>query len=124
MSNVAGDHTRTIQISAPSQGGLMKFAVKNATCLGCKVPLGKIDTAVCAHCKPRIAEIYQDHLDTGNNLSIRFARLWTQCQRCQGSHQQDVICSSQDCPIFYMRKKAQKELVDESATLKRFDYDW
>ena len=36
---VAGDHTRTIQIATPTVGGLMKFAVKTVTCLGCKTPL-------------------------------------------------------------------------------------
>lgn len=36
---VSGDHTRTIQIATPTIGGLMKFAVKTVTCLGCKTPL-------------------------------------------------------------------------------------
>jgi DNA polymerase delta subunit 1 len=36
---VAGDHTRTISVAAPTVGGLMKFAVKTQTCLGCKTPL-------------------------------------------------------------------------------------
>ncbi|WWD22492.1 DNA polymerase delta catalytic subunit [Kwoniella shandongensis] len=36
---LAGDHTRTIQIATPTIGGLMKFAVKTVTCLGCKTPL-------------------------------------------------------------------------------------
>lgn len=36
---VAGEHTRTIQIATPTIGGLMKFAVKTVTCLGCKTPL-------------------------------------------------------------------------------------
>lgn len=36
---VSGDHTRTIQIATPTVGGLMKFAKKTATCLGCKTPL-------------------------------------------------------------------------------------
>lgn len=36
---VSGDHTRTIQVATPTVGGLMKFAVKTATCLGCKTPL-------------------------------------------------------------------------------------
>jgi DNA polymerase delta subunit 1 len=34
--SVAGDHTRTIQIATPTVGGLMKFAVKTVTCLGCR----------------------------------------------------------------------------------------
>jgi DNA polymerase delta subunit 1 len=38
---VAGDHTRTISVAAPTVGGLMKFAVKTQTCLGCKTPLPK-----------------------------------------------------------------------------------
>ena len=36
---VSGDHTRTIQIATPTVGGLMKFAVKTRTCLGCKTAL-------------------------------------------------------------------------------------
>ena len=38
---VAGDHTRTISVAAPTVGGLMKFAVKTQTCLGCKSSLPK-----------------------------------------------------------------------------------
>jgi len=36
---------------------------------------------------------------------------------------QDVLCSSKDCPIFYMRKKAQKEVEDAVAMLERFDHE-
>lgn len=36
---VAGDHTRTISIATPTVGGLMKFAVKTVTCLGCRTVL-------------------------------------------------------------------------------------
>lgn len=38
---VTGDHTRTVNIATPTIGGLMKFAVVTATCLGCKSPLPK-----------------------------------------------------------------------------------
>lgn len=34
---------------------------------------------------------------------------------------QDVLCTSRDCPIFYMRKKAQKDVEDTVAMLERFD---
>ena len=36
---------------------------------------------------------------------------------------QDVLCTSKDCPIFYMRKKAQKDVEDAGSTLDRFDMD-
>ncbi|KAJ3332402.1 DNA-directed DNA polymerase delta [Blyttiomyces sp. JEL0837] len=119
-SLLSGDHVRTIQVAAPTTGGLMKFTVRSATCLGCRVPLPKNDNgAVCVNCKPRINELHLKHLYNLNELEVKFSRLWTQCQRCQGSLHQDVICGAQDCPIFYMRRKAQKDVTEAANTMKR-----
>ncbi|KAJ2975259.1 hypothetical protein NQ176_g5615 [Zarea fungicola] len=121
-----GDHTRTISVAAPSVGGLMKFAKKTQTCMGCKKPLtGKTESqgAVCSDCAPRVGELYKKTLDRMSDLEVRFGRLWTQCQRCQGSMHCEVICSSKDCPIFYMRMKAKKDLEDAGKELGRFDAD-
>ncbi|KAF9462946.1 delta DNA polymerase [Collybia nuda] len=127
LRKLSGDHTRTIQIATPTVGGLMKFAVKTVTCLGCKTPLRANNSvkngAVCKNCRPRMAELYQKQIITTSELQVRFSRLWTQCQRCQGSLHQDVLCTSKDCPIFYMRKKAQKDVEDASSVLERFDSD-
>lgn len=101
---VSGDHTRTVSIVAPTIGGLMKFAVRTVTCLGCKTPLkaGSLsrlrsprarraltlsfaDNAVCSNCRPRTAELHAKQLATSAMNETAFARLWTQCQRCQGS---------------------------------------
>ncbi|TRM65265.1 DNA polymerase family B-domain-containing protein [Schizophyllum amplum] len=127
-SLLSGDHTRTIQIATPTVGGLMKFAVKTVTCLGCKTPLragvnSQPGGAVCNNCRGRMGELYQKQVISASELQTRFARLWTQCQRCQGSLHQDVLCSAKDCPIFYMRKKAQKDVEDVNAVLERFDND-
>ncbi|KIJ55415.1 hypothetical protein M422DRAFT_73327 [Sphaerobolus stellatus SS14] len=125
QSLLSGDHTRTIQISTPSVGGLMKFAVKTVTCLGCKTPLKATNSfkggAVCNNCRPKLGDLYQKQVDLTSTRQVQFARLWTQCQRCQGSLHQDVLCTSKDCPIFYMRKKAQKDVEDAVGTLERFD---
>ncbi|BGP44897.1 DNA-directed DNA polymerase delta [Rhodotorula kratochvilovae] len=125
-SLLAGDHTRTVSIVAPTVGGLMKFAVKTVTCLGCRTPLkpGTPNQAVCHNCRPRTAELHARQVALAAGAETAFARLWTQCQRCQGSLHQDVLCTSKDCPIFYMRKKAQKEAVDAVGTLQRFDGEW
>lgn len=69
------------------------------------------------------AEIYQKTLVGVNELESSFSALWTQCQRCQGSLHQDVLCTSRDCPIFYRRKKVQKDLTEAHAVLNRFE-DW
>ena len=69
------------------------------------------------------AEVYQKTLVGVNELETSFSALWTQCQRCQGSLHQDVLCTSRDCPIFYRRKKVQKDLAEAHAVLNRFE-DW
>src|SRR3569833_631288 len=92
-----GDHTRAISVAAPAVGGLMKFAKKTQTCLGCKKPLtGKEESqgAVCSDDAPRVGELYKTPLNHVSDLEIRFSRLWTQCQRWQGSMHCEVICSS------------------------------
>ena len=123
---LTGEHTRSISVAAPTLGGLMKFAKKTQTCMGCKKPLvGKEESsgAVCQNCQPRIGELYQKTLHRVSDLEVRFGRLWTQCQRCQGSMHCEVICSSKDCPIFYMRMKAKKDVEDAGKELARFDND-
>ncbi|KAL5336422.1 DNA polymerase family B-domain-containing protein [Aspergillus crustosus] len=120
-----GEHTRSIAMAAPTMGGLMKFTKKTQTCLGCKKPLtGNLAAgAVCESCRARLPELYTKSLTKMSDLEVRFGRLWTQCQRCQGSLHCEVICSSRDCPIFYMRMKAKKDAEDSQKELARFDFD-
>ena len=132
---LTGAHTRSIAVAAPTMGGLMKFAKKTQLCMGCKTPLSSTNAskgkggavnpegAVCPSCQPRLPELYHKQLASVSQLEIRFARLWTQCQRCQGSMHNEVICSSRDCPIFYMRMKAKKDVEDAGRDLERFDRD-
>uniref|UniRef100_A0A6Q2XXJ0 DNA polymerase n=1 Tax=Esox lucius TaxID=8010 RepID=A0A6Q2XXJ0_ESOLU len=107
-----GDHTRCKTVLTSRVGGLMAFATKKSTCIGCRAVL-KNDAAVCDYCKKKESELYQKEIFHLSTLEERFSRLWTQCQRCQGSLHEDVLCTSRDCPIFYMRKKVQKDLDDQ-----------
>ncbi|TXT04989.1 hypothetical protein VHUM_03809 [Vanrija humicola] len=122
-SLLAGDHTRSIKIATPTAGGLTRFTVKTVTCLGCRTPLKKANNerAVCVNCRPQLAELYQKQVSSTSALQVDFARLWTQCQRCQGSLHQDVICTSADCPIYYRRTARQKQVSEAVEQLDRFD---
>jgi len=147
MSNpqelLSGEHTRTVHHGASSLTGIMaKFATRKATCIGCKATLsaenvrGSNDTAcetsigeendlICTHCKPKLSELYMKQMVVTEETKVRFARLWTQCQRCQGSLHEDVLCTSRDCPIFYMRKRAQRDVEEASKTFEKFyNVDW
>ncbi|PWN27234.1 hypothetical protein BDZ90DRAFT_220859 [Jaminaea rosea] len=119
-----GDHTRTVVQASSAVGSLMKFAVKTAQCLGCRTPLRDSKQAVCANCEPRLGEIYHAKLSQASALEVEFARLWVCCQRCQSSLASDVICTNKDCPIFFKRKRAQKDVEDAVRNLARFDLTW
>jgi len=102
----------------------MMFAVTKEKCLACKavLPAGwtKKNGHMCKHCTGKEADVYTEKLGRVHDLETRFSRLWTQCQRCQGSLHQDVLCSNKDCPIFYMRKKVQKDLEAAHKVVAKF----
>eukprot|EP00761_Pharyngomonas_kirbyi_P003062 gb/GECH01003066.1/.p1 GENE.gb/GECH01003066.1/~~gb/GECH01003066.1/.p1 ORF type:complete len:1039 (+),score=172.93 gb/GECH01003066.1/:1-3117(+) len=121
---LAGQHTMSKSRPSVSKKGIAKWAQKMETCLRCRtqIPQGQ---AVCRHCREHEAEVYQKLLDERNHFERLHSRTWTQCQRCQGSLCQDVLCTARDCPIFYMRVKVRKDLRDTQAKLDRFEtVDW
>ena len=121
-----GDHTRTKSVVTSKVGALAAFTKKKMTCIGCRVPLENESEAVCRHCKEKEGEIYQKQIAGLATLEEKFNRLWTQCQRCQGSLHEEVLCTSRDCPIFYLRKKVIIELEDKDKLIRRFGEagDW
>uniref|UniRef100_A0A3Q2LNK9 DNA polymerase n=1 Tax=Equus caballus TaxID=9796 RepID=A0A3Q2LNK9_HORSE len=87
-----GDHTRCKTVLTGKVGGLLAFAQRRSCCIGCRTVLSH-QGAVCKFCQPRESELYQKEVSHLNALEERFSRLWTQCQRCQGSLHEDVICT-------------------------------
>lgn len=119
-----GAHTRVVQNATSNVGALMKFAVKSATCLGCRTPLKDSKQPVCDRCKHRVHEIYASKLHASSMADVEWARMWTTCQRCAGTVASDVLCSNADCVIYFRRKRAQKDAEEASKTLARFDVSW
>eukprot|EP00392_Amoebophrya_sp_AT5.2_P000852 g854.t1 len=133
-----GDHTRKIVNvggAAGSFGGMLSLARK---CLGCKTTLKPSNMAVtggsagsdsgvdlCKYCiKDKGAEIYFEKLGEVREKQIEFQKLWTECQRCQDSLHQEVICANSDCPIFYKRAKARMDLQKVECQLKSLNLEW
>ncbi|CAG9858096.1 unnamed protein product [Phyllotreta striolata] len=117
-----GEHTRSKTMVTSKVGALSAFTKKKEACIGCKSVLtkGYEQEAVCAYCKPKEAAIYQQELSHHKMLENRFSALFTECQRCQGSLYEEILCTSRDCPIFYIRKKVQMELETTRAKIGRF----
>jgi DNA polymerase delta subunit 1 len=123
---ISGDHTRTISKPTPTgkAGGIMNFAVKKETCMGCKTLISEKEkipgTPLCINCQGKESEVYIAKLEEVNHHQRIYNSLWTECQRCQGSFHSEVICTNRDCPIFYKRKKVQIDLQAAQGSLDRF----
>jgi DNA polymerase delta subunit 1 len=115
----AGEHTRKISNMAPTTGALAGFITKSSKCLSCKVVIKM--GALCDHCKKNGKEkqVVMEKISELREYEIAFNRLWSQCQRCQGSLCQDVICTSRDCPIFYRRAKVRKDASNAMDNVRR-----
>lgn len=102
----------------------MKFVKVQLQCLSCRAAIR--EGAVCDRCRDKAPDIYGKIIAKRNHYEAIYAQVWTQCQQCQGSLNQEVICTSRDCPVFYMRKKVQKDLRDQQMLLDRFGVvdDW
>ena len=131
-----GDHTRTVFVATGAVGkkglGMMRFAKIQKKCVGCGSLLknrgkGKSNDGspeLCEYCMESSMELYLREQANLKGYERHYNKLWTQCQRCQGSLHQDVLCSNNDCPIFYMRTKAQKDLKIAQDKLAKFSLDW
>lgn len=125
-----GDHTRHKTVVYSKVGALAAFTKKFDTCLHCRTVLKKGENtgdskAVCIHCEHLEGRVMQLQISKMQDLESKFSKLWTQCQRCQGNVQEKVICTSKDCPIFYMRTRTQKAIVAQDEVIQRFGSpDW
>lgn len=119
-----GSHTLKVVKMTSKTGGLMRFTKVTAKCMGCKAALRSDEKVLCGSCKSKESQLYQCEIAKLAVMEKRFSRLWSQCQRCQGSLHQDVLCSNSDCPIFYMRKKVQNDMKSQDALVQRFSLSW
>jgi DNA polymerase delta subunit 1 len=110
----SGKHMSNISVAKVSNTrGLGMFTVVSATCMGCKKVLPKDHKdIVCVACLPKKKAIFIERKIELNQAEKVYGDLWVQCQRCQSSLHQDILCTSRDCPIFYRRVKAKKNIEE------------
>uniref|UniRef100_F1KQZ5 DNA polymerase n=1 Tax=Ascaris suum TaxID=6253 RepID=F1KQZ5_ASCSU len=119
---INGEHTLVRSVTQSKVSALSQFFQKTERCLLCKSSLKKgVMDATCAHCKPNEGKAYITHMALMNATENRFGRLWTECQNCAGTDNEEILCSSRDCPIFYMREKVRLDLDEQMKALKRFN---
>merc|ERR1712137_560002 len=117
-----GEHTRKLSTPTPALGALAKFVTKIVRCMGCKAVIK--NGSLCEHCqKERAAEVVLNKVHDLREKEAEYHRLWTQCQRCQGSLLQPVICSNRDCDIFYRRAKARQDVENLQQQFQKLQVD-
>jgi DNA polymerase delta subunit 1 len=118
----SGPHMRILSNPTPQTGALAKFVTKSLRCLGCKAVIKQ--GSLCVHClEEKAAQVVITRTHELREKEAEFNRLWTECQRCQGSMLQPVICSNRDCEIFYRRAKAKSDVETVQESMKRLQLD-
>jgi len=121
----AGAHTRQLSNPTPATGAMAKFVTRGVRCMGCKVVIKS--GSLCKHCnETKGAQVVMEKVHDMREKEAEYNRLWTECQRCQGSLLQPVICTNRDCDIFYRRAKARREVenVQEQMGRLQLDVQW
>lgn len=119
-SLLAGDHTRAIAVVTPVNG-MSRFLVKQDKCLGCRC-LVPDKRPLCDSCSTKGTSIYLEQLQKQKQIQREFHALQVNCQHCQGSLTNEVICSNRDCMKFYRSKRSQKDAQAMAETMARFEW--
>lgn len=104
-------------------GGLGRFVKTKKKCLapGCSSFEQESGKAFCANCTAspqRLQEAYLSVLEVLRPLEAETSALLSQCLRCEGGGRQlHVSCRNSDCPIFFRRQQAWRELHDAKESL-------
>lgn len=116
-----GEHTRVVTNIVKAKGPMNAFLQAKVTCVGCKAS----GTILCKSCQPDFYKhLIKLQTDVENKKKL-FNECWTECQRCQGSLQDEILCANRDCPIFYMRTRVKKELFPLGNKLKTLrEFEW
>jgi DNA polymerase delta subunit 1 len=95
----SGEHTRIVhksKMQQTSKAGFGGFIKIKKTCMACSCPVEK-DEALCENCiVGKGKRVYLERQIEFMRYQKTYADLWVQCQRCQGSLHQDVICQNKD----------------------------
>ena len=101
----------------------MMFAVKKATCMGCRALMDEKVGNLCSTCVHKEGEIYLSKLKDLRRAEQDYAKLWAAAQRIHSSMFQDVMCTGDGCACqFYRRKKIQQDIKMYQEALDKFGY--
>ena len=123
-----GEHTRRkvkrigVVGKASKVGGILRFARIQAKCVACNTPLQEEGKGVCFKCEDKRPELLLEALDAKRTAEHEFGSTWSECQRCQGSVLEPVLCRSTECPIFFRRVKARMELERAEKQLASLEF--
>lgn len=111
MDNVSslfyGEHTTVISQNVSVNGPMNAFVKTLEECVGCRKP----GCILCSSCSGEFLRHYITLQRQFDEKAAQYNACWVQCQRCQGSIVNEVLCINRICPIWYKRTKIKKEIT-------------
>jgi DNA polymerase delta subunit 1 len=119
MDNVSslfhGEHTQLITQSVAVNGQMNMFVKTVEVCVGCRKP-GKI---LCVECLKSFTQHYISLQAAFTEKTAQYNECWVECQRCQGSIVNEVLCINRIFPNWYKRIKLKKEISPLQTKLEK-----
>jgi DNA polymerase delta subunit 1 len=124
-SLINGEHSLIVTKKIGNQHGIAKFAIQYQSCLQCNTIIKGNDSNqkdyLCNTCLVDEPVVYNRFVKKQRELELEYSRYWTNCQRCQGSLTQEVICGNDECPMFYRRLGTREKLSKVEKKIAMFD---
>lgn len=120
-----GVHTRK-QVSqkiGTEKGIGMFFKKVERFCLQCKKGLFNQEVKpLCKQCEDKEKQLFLQSVLELKSKERAYQKLWSECQRCEGSALNEVICSNTFCSIFFRRKQVQDQINECYKKVQKFNY--
>ena len=120
-----GEHTRQRKFHANKQNGcsfgILKFAVRNKTCVGCRCLLDRKDQkGLCKRCEPKREDILREKKAEFDEMDMESKRMHDICEKCQGGTKyEDIECLNIDCVDQFFKRRE----VDEERSKRKVQID-
>ena len=113
----AGDHTKNRYVPKINKNNMMgRFIKVVPTCTNCP---NKTEEPLCPKCMTKALDIFVAKQLELESMKSQYRDLWGECTQCQGNVTMEILCQNVDCPIYYKRLKAKKDLGSKREQLNK-----
>lgn len=100
-------------------GGIVQYFGKKNRCLQCHVTMTS-DEPLCESCASKSVSQYQYECTSSVDIMDAMRLCCNECLQCQDNHHNDILCTNDECPVYFKRMQLLSDIEDVFERLNRF----